>query len=88
MKLLIMQSLPVFYNLVHLRPIHLPQNPIIRHPQHAFFPQHERASLTPVKNKSQNCSSLISKLTYKYYTKHSDFGFFFFWGGGKSSLRR
>jgi hypothetical protein len=67
MKLLIMMFSAFPCHLIPLRPKYSPQHPILKHPQPTFFPQCQRPSFTPIRNK-------IQILLYKYM-QHSSFFF-------------
>jgi hypothetical protein len=66
-ELLIVHLSPASCYSLQLRPNLFPQRPIIRHPQPMFFPQGERPSFTPIKNKKQNYSKKIVYSLF-YYT--------------------
>jgi len=49
-----------FHSPVALSPVdpkHLPQHPVLKHPQPMFLPQRKRPSFTPIQNNRQNNSS-------------------------------
>jgi hypothetical protein len=53
-----MQSSPLPYYLVPLRPKYPPQKPILQQPQPTTRFQCERRSFTPTQNNRQNCNSV------------------------------
>ena len=61
-KLLIMQFSPLPRHLIPLRPKHLPQHPILKHPVPMFLPRCERPSSAPIQNNRQSYSSLYLNL--------------------------
>ena len=58
MNLLITQLLPALCDFLPLRFTYLPQHPILKHPQPAFFPQQWESHFTLPQNNWQNVTSV------------------------------
>ena len=57
MQLLTVQSLAVACHLVHRSTKHLPQHPVVEHPQTMFFSECERPSYIPAKKQQAKLQS-------------------------------
>ena len=59
-----MQSPPLPYNLVFLKPKYLPQHPILKHSQLMFFLTYKKSGVTPIHNNSNTIHLYILVLVF------------------------